>query len=150
MDFKWALQGEKDVFEDALQVRKSVFIEEQGVDVQRDLDGEDENAYHLVGYLEGQPITCARLQRENGQLTIQRVAVIKSYRGQLYGQALMQEIEAWAQANHIDQLILSSQISSLPFYEKLGYQLASAPYEDAGIPHQKMVKNIKYTKNTYY
>lgn len=55
---------------------------------------------------------------------------------------IMSAIEEFAEQNKIPQLKLDAQLHAIPFYSKLGYQIVSDEFMDAGIPHKTMKKNI--------
>ena len=55
---------------------------------------------------------------------------------------LMQALEECARERGLSSVLLSSQVSAIPFYERLGYRADGPVYEDAGIPHRDMEKQI--------
>ncbi|XJS11352.1 GNAT family N-acetyltransferase [Aerococcaceae bacterium WGS1372] len=148
MNFKWISNGDIDQINDALQIRRKVFIEEQSVSPELEIDGLDSQLIHVIAYNSNhEAVATARimLKEDNTLAKLQRVAVLKEYRGQHVGYQLMQEIERWSRASHfpIKHLILSAQDTAIPFYEKLGYKITSPEgYLDANIPHHDMAKNL--------
>lgn len=131
------------IYQDALALRRAVFIEEQGVAESDERDGDDENCRHFVLYhADNRPIATARLKlhRQDKHAIIQRVAVQKNARQQYAGTAIMQALEEYAKKQGITRLSLSAQLPSLAFYQKLGYAPQGEPYLDAGILHQRMEK----------
>ncbi|MDN6626222.1 MAG: GNAT family N-acetyltransferase, partial [Pisciglobus halotolerans] len=69
---------------------------------------------------------------------VQRVALLKEYRGKGLGIDLMNEIKQYAAKHNGNKLILDAQDHALPFYKKLGYTICSEGFMDAGIPHHSM------------
>ncbi len=118
------------------KVREEVFIQEQYVPVELEWDGMDEAATHLLAMdLEGAAIGCARLV---GDGSIGRMAVLKPWRGRGVGRALLQKAVSLYRQRGIHAITLSAQVHAVPFYEKSGFKVCSAPYMDAGIAHVDM------------
>lgn len=117
------------------EIRFSVFVEEQQVPVELELDAEDAGATHFLLFLEQQAIGTARLLADG---KIGRVAILAEHRSKGFGRALMLEIMRYAREMDMPRLTLSSQTQALDFYRRLGFRVCSAVYMDAGIPHQDM------------
>lgn len=129
--------------EQAFEVRRKVFVDEQGVPVHIEMDEYDDTATHFVGYDLEQPIAAARIREsESGIGKIERVCVLSEYRGQHVGMLLMNEMEEFARTTGFFTLKLNSQSYAIPFYEKLGYEVSSPEFMDAGIPHRAMTKTL--------
>lgn len=128
---------------EALEIRKTVFIEGQNVPVERERDGLDAEADHYVGYGNGQPVATARVRHiEEGTAKIERVAVLPGYQGKHYGLDLMQHILDHLRAQDIEKAVLEAQTYAQAFYEKLGFTATGDIFEDANIPHIKMVSSL--------
>ncbi len=124
-----------------LNIRRKVFIEEQGVPENRELDGQDNNAAHFIARGEKGPIAACRVRFLGDTAKIERVAVLKEYRNHGIGKTLMKHIlQDIANKNGIQKVKLSSQVDAIPFYEKLGFQKQGEEYMDAGMPHYDMVR----------
>ncbi len=79
-----------EMLEDCFYIRKKVFVEEQGVPEESEIDQYESESIHLIGYDNGQPVATARIRPINETtVKIERVAVIKSHRGQGMGKMLM-------------------------------------------------------------
>ena len=128
---------------DALGIRRAVFIEEQDVPEELELDGNDEVAMQFVAYDDGRPVGTARL-REGDETTAkaERVAVLSDERGRGIGRRLMAAVEAHAVEAGYEVVVLNAQVPVVGFYEQLGYATTSDVFEDAGIPHRKMRKGL--------
>lgn len=127
----------------ALAVRRDVFVEEQGVPEHRELDGKDDEATHFVASDGGDPVGAARLREyEEGVGKVERVAVVESRRGEGLGRDLMDAVEEAAAERGYDELVLHAQVPVVAFYERLGYEITSEEFEDAGIPHREMRKRL--------
>ena len=130
-------QGPEDLAA-ALAVRRVVFIEEQSVPEDEEVDGLDPQCLHLVALLDGRVVGTARLLEKAGRAKAQRVAVLKELRGTGVGRRLMERLHAEAAARGHREITLGAQLSALGFYEGLGYTAEGAVFMDAGIPHRTM------------
>jgi len=127
---------------DAYKVRKKVFVDEQHVPEEEEIDHLESKATHFVLYQEGNPIGAGRLRIVDGYGKVERICVLKESRASGAGKAMMDTIEAYANEQGINLLKLNAQTHALPFYSKLGYEIVSEEFLDAGIPHKSMIKNI--------
>lgn len=125
---------------DIRSIRKAVFIEEQGVPEELDLDGLDRDCLHVLACDEqGQPIGTARMQ-EDGK--IGRMAVLKPRRGRGVGRALLQALLKEAGRRGLSLVYLASQIQAIGFYEIHGFQITGDIFLDASIPHRNMTLKL--------
>jgi predicted GNAT family N-acyltransferase len=126
--------------EAAYAVRREVFIREQGVPEDMELDEYDAGAVHALAYLNAQCIATARLVRLDAKSAqIGRMAVLVALRGQGIGTAMLKKLLELAMSEDISSLILHSQVSAVSFYEKLGFKADGPTYQEAGIPHRNMI-----------
>ena len=126
--------------EAAYAVRQEVFIREQGVPEDMELDEYDPGAVHVLAYLNAQCIATARLVRLDAKSAqIGRMAVLVELRGQGIGTAMLKKLLELAMSEGISSLILHSQVSAVSFYEKLGFKTDGPTYQEAGIPHRNMI-----------
>lgn len=121
---------------DHFSIRGRVFILEQNVPWEDEYDNNDYTAVLFNAYEGDKIIGTTRLFA--GKLG--RVAVLKEYRGQGIGKALVDAAEAEAKAQGLNKIKLASQLEAIPFYEKLGYEIYGDVFLDAGIPHRNMKK----------
>lgn len=122
-------------------IRESVFINEQGITEADEWDEADHSARHFLARYKGVPAGCARLiLSDNGDRQIGRMAVLKAYRKQGIGGALISALIE----NHLNQmnantrLFLHAQIQVVHFYRDLGFVEYGEKFMDAGIVHQAM------------
>ena len=128
------------VSEHAYLIRKQVFIAEQGVPEELELDELDLSALHALAYQDGQCVGTGRLVNlGNGQAQIGRMAVLPNFRGQGIGREILERLLLAATAEGASSLILHAQLTAMPFYEKLGFVSQGSLYEEAGIPHRNMM-----------
>ncbi len=129
-------------FEDALHVRRVVFIEEQHVPEEEEIDQYEDECTHVVIYDQDQPIAAGRLRELEGLAKMERICVLASHRKYGVGKLVMEKLESLAKSKGIEKLKLNSQTHAEDFYKKLGYETISDIFMDAGIPHVTMIKHI--------
>ena len=136
---------------DALSVRRAVFIDEQGVSEAEEIDeydgdpGETRGVVHVVAYYRSVAAATGRLMISaplDEHPHIGRVAVLREYRGQGLGRAVMLALHNEAQRRGYAGIALGSQLHAIPFYERLGYIASGEVYVDAGIEHRWMDLNF--------
>lgn len=128
--------------DDAFSVRKKVFIEEQNVPAEEEIDQYEDDCVHFVLYNGEQPSGAGRFRVVDGYGKVERICVMKDQRKSGAGKAIMKAIEKHAQENGVQRLKLNAQTQAIPFYSGLGYDTVSEEFLDAGIPHKTMVKSI--------
>jgi YbgC/YbaW family acyl-CoA thioester hydrolase len=127
--------------QDAGRIRTSVFVEEQRIPAELEWDEADATAVHAVAYNRlGRPVATGRLlQQAPGEGRIGRMAVHQGLRGFGVGEQVLRALANQALARGDQRLVLHAQRTAIPFYARLGFAPAGAPFEEAGIPHQEMV-----------
>ena len=120
-------------------LRRSVFIEEQGVSEADELDKYDGTALHLLARLDGVAVGTARLLVKGDVGKIGRVCVLASARGKGIGAALIRAaVDRFRDMPGLANVRLGAQTHALEFYTRLGFTPMGEVYQDAGIPHQDM------------
>ena len=127
---------------EASKLRHRVFVLEQGVDPALEFDGRDGEATHVVLEDGGTLVGTARIFDTGSEAVVGRVAVEADRRGQGFGVLVMTAAERWAGDQGLPAVELHSQASVVGFYERLGYTGVGEPYEEAGIPHLTMRKEL--------
>lgn len=123
---------------ECLAIRMRVFVDEQQVPAELELDEYDGVATHLLLTENGVPLATARLVDKHGVAKIGRVAVVQSARGRGLGLHVMEAVLDEAIRQGFAQAMLDSQSYAIPFYEKLGFRAEGEEFDDAGIPHRLM------------
>ena len=128
--------------EDAFAVRIAVFVDEQQIPREEELDDLDETAIHCVGYVDGTPIAAGRLvvSDDDSYGKIGRMAVLKEHRGTGVGALVLDTLEREGATRGLKQFRLSAQLSARGFYDRAGYIADGDVYDEVGIPHIAMVK----------
>ena len=129
---------------DAARLRTAVFVREQGIPADVEADALDASARHAVLYNRlGQPLATGRLlQQAPGVGRIGRMAVDRSVRGAQWGRVLLAALVEAARARGDTQVQLHAQCSAQGFYERAGFTVAGAPYEEAGLAHVLMTQAL--------
>jgi predicted GNAT family N-acyltransferase len=119
-------------------VRFAVFVNEQRVPPDEEMDALDDTATHYLVEDGGRIVGTARLL-DLGDRTckIGRVALLPDCRGRGIGAELMRRVMADAFAR-FDAIVLDAQVSVIPFYERLGFVAEGPVFLDAGIDHRRM------------
>lgn len=126
-----------------LNLRRVVFIDEQGVPETDEIDDLDAQAVHLLAWVDGVPVGSARLLPMGKIGKIGRVCVLKSQRGTGLGAAIIgTAIEEFRRMPGVEKVKLGAQTHALAFYAKLGFTAYGPIYDDAGIPHRDMMLDL--------
>lgn len=133
-----------DIYLDALKIRNQVFVIEQNVPLELEIDQYEAHTVHFVLYDEQrQPLATVRLlPKENQTMKVQRMAVLNEHRQKGLGKVIMDAAEDFAKEQGYQQLVLGAQLTAVPFYERLGYQAEGDIFLDAGIEHVAMTKEV--------
>lgn len=126
---------------EASGIRLAVFVEEQRVPMEMEMDEFDSQCVHALAYSPaGEAIGTGRLLPDGH---IGRMAVLKAWRGRGAGGAILQSLVAAARARGDREVVLSAQAHAVPFYRKHGFAAEGDVYEEAGIPHQAMRRVLR-------
>lgn len=128
----------------AYPIRLAVFVDEQGVPEELELDDDDVMAWHVVMLDHGKAIATGRLLRSG---KIGRLAVLKEYRGLGLGGELLKTLLSYGCQEGIKQFFLHAQTTATGFYEHHGFKAIGLPFEEAGISHIKML--LRPIRNTF-
>lgn len=119
-----------------------VFCEEQGVDLEAELDDRDAEAIHLVAMERGKVIATCRLITDGGvggSCKLERMAIDKDFRGIGLGRRLIEVSETEARREGAAEMLLHSQLQVRGFYERSGFQVTSEDvFVEDGLEHVRM------------
>lgn len=116
-------------------VRFTVFVDEQRVPPEMEMDEWDERSRHVLATVGDRVVGTGRLLPDGH---IGRVAVLQAFRGKGVGQLLMEELMRMGKSSGMTKFVLSAQTQATVFYERLGFVVCGSVYEEAGIPHVEM------------
>ena len=125
----------------AYAIRYAVFVKEQGIAAELEIDDYDPIAEHALAYVDGQCVATARIyldEQNASKAKIGRMAVLKDFRGQGIGTALLGEAIRAGMMQGASTFELHAQQSAVPFYAKLQFKPDGAIFDEVGIPHQRM------------
>ncbi|WP_044479225.1 GNAT family N-acetyltransferase [Paenibacillus antibioticophila] len=132
---------------ECLEIRKEVFVIEQKVPMDLEIDEYDvigDQVHHVLVEVGGEPAATGRLiYYVDNAAKMQRIAVRKEYRSHGIGSVLLLGMEALARELGLTKSVLDAQCQAEAFYTKLGYEtISTEPFDDAGIPHVRMTKSL--------
>lgn len=119
-------------------LRREVFVIEQKVPEDIEIDADDLTATHIVGVADGAVVAVLRVLWKTDHAKIGRVAVAVSRRGSGVGAEMIRFAVAHAAGKGQERCYLESQSDKVGFYERLGFAAFGEDFMDAGIPHRKM------------
>ena len=129
----------KELAEQARQVRETVFVDEQGVPRDIEIDEHDAASRHVVASdADGGAIGTGRLLVAGH---IGRMAVLADWRGKGVGRALLERLLEEAAGRKLNQLALHAQTQASGFYRRFGFVEEGPEFMEAGIPHRTMVRS---------
>jgi predicted GNAT family N-acyltransferase len=126
----------------AMAIRHDVFVVEQHVPPAEEYDGRDDEALHLVAIEDGTVVATCRLLADRDTVKLGRMAVAASARRRGIALRLLAEAEARARALGGRRIALAAQTGALPLYERAGYRAYGERFQDAGIEHLMMEKDL--------
>ncbi len=122
----------------AVAIRLAVFVEEQSVPFDEELDERDRGAYHVLAVVGDRPVGTGRLAIEGGVGRIGRMAVLAAARGQGVGSAILQALLAEARRLGLRSVWLAAQLHARPLYARFGFVGGGPHFLDGGIWHERL------------
>jgi predicted GNAT family N-acyltransferase len=129
----------------AFQIRKVVFVEEQGVPLEDEFDEFDNlngQCEHILVYYGEQPVGTGRVRWVDEFGKLERICILEPYRKFGLGKVIITVLEEIAQERGATRVKLHGQTQAEGFYKKLGYQSSSNVFLEDGIPHLLMTKEL--------
>lgn len=123
-------------------IRKVVFVEEQGVPFEEEIDEQDKQATHILVFDEGVPVGTGRVFNDKEHWYIGRVAVLRECRGKGIGRLIMEKLTAFAKEHGAKRIFVHAQTNVMDFYRDLGFIEQGLEFMDAGIPHKEMYREL--------
>ena len=144
MHIKQTRDTMSDIYFDALRIRNTVFVKEQGVPYELEMENpvEEAEAVHFVGYIDGTAVGTVRLLADSEGKTalVQRMAILKEERGKGYAHYLIDALLAFAKEAKLSELVLHAQVTARGLYDKFDFIAEGEVFEEAGIDHITMRK----------
>lgn len=127
----------------ALDLRVRVFCEEQGVPREEEVDAYDDVARHAVAVTsDGRVVGTMRLVAVGTMVKVGRVAIDRGFRGRGIASALLDRALEYARGVRAEELRLAAQTAAVDLYAKAGYRPVGRPFQEAGIEHVWMVREV--------
>lgn len=124
-------------------LRRTVFMAEQGVSPADEWDGLEEDCHHFLARDGAVPVATARLRPMGATAKVQRVAVAKTHRGTGLGDRMMRHVLDFARRQGFETVTLEAQTGAIGFYERLGFAAEGPEFFDAGIAHRRMTLPLR-------
>lgn len=124
-------------------IRHAVFVQEQAVPAEHELDGLDDACLHFLARVAGQAVATARARSTPRGWKIERVAVVPAQRGRSVGAALVRRMLGHAPVGLV--VYVHAQESALGFWQRLGFVAEGPGFVEAGIAHRLMVWTERVT-----
>ena len=123
------------------ELRRRVFVEEQGVPLELEQDGLDAACVHVLAEADGGEAVGTGRLRADGR--VGRMAVLAAHRSRGVGAALLDALTAAAAEAGVRELALHAQLAARAFYERAGFRAEGEVYVEAGLPHVDMRKRLR-------
>lgn len=128
--------------DEALELRRRVFVDEQQVSLAADQDGLDADATHVIAVDDGRIVGTCRVVFDDGLARLGRMAVEPSARGQGIGAAILKVAEDESRRARAERIRLHAQTAARSLYERSGFQVQGEEFMEEGIPHLTMEKPL--------
>lgn len=124
-------------YNQALEIRKKVFIQEQKVSRGLEVENEEEATYYLL-LVDDEPVGTGRWRKTTQGIKLERFAVLPEYRNQNLGTLILQKVLKDLREK-TEKVYLHSQLKAVPYYERQGFKKRGEMFVEANIRHYKMV-----------
>ncbi len=142
-EFSYKLVSSDRELKFAFEVRRLVFVEEQGISEGLELDGYDREAQHMV-VRDGEMVigTARVLFLAAGQAKIERMAILKPFRHRGVGRRIVSFLIEELRNRQVEQVVVHAQYPVAAFYRSCGFAELGSPFWEAGIKHIKMLRRL--------
>jgi len=129
--------------QEAFEVRRQVFVREQNISEDLVFDGHDREALHMVVKDGERVIGSARVQcLTDNQAKLERMAILERYRRKGIGKEMLLFLDTVWKDKQMQQVIIHAQLEVVSFYKLCGFDELGLPFQEAGIKHIKMRKQV--------
>jgi len=127
----------------AFDVRRQVFVGEQGISEDLVFDNNERDALHLVVNDGELIIGTARVRfLGNNQAKLERMAVAKAFRNKGIGRGIITFLDAELRDKQVQQVVIHAQEGAVEFYKSCGFKESGSPFWEANIKHIKMLRRL--------
>jgi predicted GNAT family N-acyltransferase len=128
---------DKTRYNQALEIRKKVFVEEQQVERALEVENEEEATYYLL-LADDKPVGTGRWRQTSEGIKLERFAVLPEYRNQNLGSEILRAVLADLKSRS-EKVYLHSQLKAIPYYQRQGFKKQGPMFVEANIKHFMMV-----------
>jgi len=130
-------------YEATVELRRQVLRRPLGLDFTPEQLAAEADDVHLALFEGREAVACLILTAEDSDLVkMRQVAVREDQQGKGLGRRLVEAFETVARERGARRIVLHARETAVPFYLALGYALEGEPFEEVGIPHRTMVKDL--------
>ena len=140
MNLKIQLVKTKKEYEDILEIRKKVFVEEQNVPFNIEIEHE-EDSKHVICFIDQLAVGTGRWRKTKNGIKLERFAVLTDFRNKGIGKEIVNFILSEISSNNT--IYLHAQEAVVNFYKKLGFKVSGKKFYEADILHSKMIYSLK-------
>jgi predicted GNAT family N-acyltransferase len=137
-----AIQASDPLMAAVYALRREVFVVEQHIPQELEIDEDDKTATHVAALQDGRVIATLRIVVQGRAAKVGRMAVAASSRNRGVGRTLMEFAEGSAADCGLEKVVLGAQLTACDFYKRLGYVEEGPIFDDAGLPHVMMSKKL--------
>lgn len=142
-DFIYRLAANEEEVEGAFEVRRRVFIEEQGIAEGVVFDERDAEALHVVVKDRDSVVATARVRvPAPNRAKLERMAVLRPFRGRGIGKGIISFLDGELRGSRAEEVVLHSQYDAVEFYKSCGFEQTGAPFWEAGVKHLRMERRL--------
>ena len=123
---------------DVFKIREVVFVKEQNVPRDIEMDEFDTNSKHFIVLYSNKPIGCARIRFIGKMAKLERIALLKRYRGKGFGKIMMNYLIKYCKNKNVEEIVMNAQYYLKNYYDKFGFRPKGKTFMEAGIKHIEM------------
>lgn len=140
-DLTILLVKDRQELDEVLDIRKSVFVNEQKIPFDLEFDGLDglSSTSHVIAIYQNSIVGTARIRFICGRAKLERIAILQGYRKMGFGHALMNFMVDYCKKQKAAEIFLHGQCRVEEFYRKCGFVAKGEPFGDPGIEHIEMI-----------
>lgn len=132
--------NEPKLLELVMRIRREVFIDEQGVPEEIEVDEYEEQSHHFLATVDGAPAGAGRMRTKKSYAKFERIATLQEFRGAGVGRAIMEFMQSFAREKYPQYLpAMHAQRDAIGFYLKLGWVEVGEVFYEADIPHRVLI-----------
>jgi predicted GNAT family N-acyltransferase len=132
----------QDDIEQAFKIRETVFMGEQKVSREEEMDEFDRTATHIIAYYNDKVAGCARIRFMGEKAKLERLAILKEFRKKGVGKKVLEFMIAHSKEKGAVEAYGHAQLYARDFYEKCGFKARGEEFMEANIRHIEMYMRL--------